>query len=52
MNRFTQLKEAAPVFLVVLPLTCLCLGRSPNATGAIPEEIVNVIYSFAGDEDR
>ena len=51
MNRFTQLKETAPVFLIVLPLTCLCLGRAPNSTGAIPAEIVNVIYSFAGDED-
>src|ERR1700747_2123706 len=51
MNRFTQLKETAPVFLVVLPLMCLCLGRAPNATGAIPAGIVNVIYSFAGDED-
>src|SRR5205823_10254661 len=51
MNRFIQLKETAPVFLVVLPLMCLCLGRAPNATGAIPAEVVNVIYSFAGDAD-
>jgi len=51
MNRFTQLKESAPVFLAVSALMCLCLGRAPNATGAIPAEIVNVIYSFAGDAD-
>jgi len=51
MNRFTQLKGTAPMFLVVSALTCLCLGRAPNATAVIPAEIVNVIYSFAGDAD-
>jgi uncharacterized repeat protein (TIGR03803 family) len=51
MNRFTQLKKIAPVFLIVSALTCLCLGRALKATGAIPAEIVDVIYSFAGDED-
>ena len=51
MNRFTQLKETAPIFFVVSALTCLCLGRAPNATAVIPAEIVNAIYSFAGDAD-
>ena len=51
MNRFTQLKQTAQVFLVVSALTCLCLGPTPRATGVIPAQAANVIHSFAGDED-
>ena len=51
MNRLIQLKETTPVFLVVLVLTFLWLGLSPKAIGAMPVQTVDVIYSFAGDED-
>ncbi|HEY4257003.1 MAG TPA: choice-of-anchor tandem repeat GloVer-containing protein [Candidatus Udaeobacter sp.] len=40
-----------PIFLVVLALTCLLVGQVPKAIGVLPVETVNVIYSFAGDED-
>jgi uncharacterized repeat protein (TIGR03803 family) len=51
MNRLIQLKETTPVFLVVLVLTFLSLGLSPKAIGDMPVQTVDVIYSFAGDED-
>src|SRR6478672_2101512 len=51
MKRLSQFRQTTPVFFVMLALTCLWLGPSPKATGVIPVQTVNVIYSFAGDED-
>jgi uncharacterized repeat protein (TIGR03803 family) len=51
MNPLIQLKETTPVFLVVLVLTFFWLGLSPKAIGDRPVQTVDVIYSFAGDED-
>lgn len=48
LNRFRQI---TPVFLVMLLLTWLWLGPGLKANGVIPKQTVNVIYSFAGDED-
>jgi uncharacterized repeat protein (TIGR03803 family) len=39
------------MFLVMLALTCFWLGPSSKATDVIPVQAVDVIYSFAGDED-
>src|SRR5580704_10270449 len=51
MNRLIQLKETTSVFLVVVVLTCLWLGLSPKAIGDMSAQTVDMIYSFAGDED-
>jgi uncharacterized repeat protein (TIGR03803 family) len=51
MKPVTELKRTPRVFLVVLALICLCLGSASKAISAIPAASVNVIYSFAGDED-
>jgi len=37
--------------IVICMLTCLWLGPASKATGVIPGQGVNVIYSFGGDED-
>jgi uncharacterized repeat protein (TIGR03803 family) len=51
MNPLIQLKQTTPVSLVVLAITCLWLGSSPKAIGDTPMQTVDVIYSFAGEED-
>ncbi len=51
MKPVIHLKHATPVFIVVLTLTCLWIGPAPKAIGLIPVQSVNVIYSFAGEED-
>jgi uncharacterized repeat protein (TIGR03803 family) len=51
LNPLIQLKETPSVFLVVVVLTCLWLGPSPKAIGDMPVQTVDVIYSFAGNED-
>src|SRR5947207_9175763 len=51
MKPVIQLKQATPLFLVVLALTCLWVGSAPKAIGVLPVQSVNVIYSFAGEED-
>src|ERR1043166_521698 len=51
MQPLTQLKRTTPLLIVICMLTCLCLGPASKATGVIPGQSVNVIYSFGGDED-
>src|SRR5436309_7402821 len=51
MKPVIHLKQATPLFLVVLALTCLWVGSAPKAIGVLPVQSVNVIYSFAGEED-
>ena len=51
MNPLLRLTKATPLFLVALALTCLWLGPAAKAIGVIPAQAINVIYSFAGDED-
>jgi len=51
MKPVIHVKHATPVLIVVLTLTCLWIGPAPKAIGLIPVQSVNVIYSFAGEED-
>src|SRR5215216_5698064 len=51
MYPVTQLKQIAPVLFVTLVLICLAPGLSRKAVAAGAGGTVNVIYSFAGDED-
>src|ERR1043166_517576 len=51
MKPLTRFRQITPVFLVMLVLTWLWLGQGLKANGVTPKQTVNVIYSFAGDED-
>jgi hypothetical protein len=51
MKPLTQFRQTTAMFLVMLALTCFWLGTSSKATDVIPVQGVDVIYSFAGDED-
>src|SRR5947208_1028481 len=51
MKPVIHLKQATPLFLVVLALTCLWVGSAPKAIGVLPGQSVKVIYSFAGEGD-
>src|SRR5205823_9098283 len=51
MYPIIQLKQTALVLFVMLALICLGSGLNPKAVAAGSGGTVNVIYSFAGDED-